>query len=283
VSLEAKLSEDRKEKYGWMEIEGATKQLIIGPGYWGRVRPLHFSFKEFILNPECPIPVELQCYIPDSDTANARIAIMCLQHMMAEKVPPGDMLSTGLFYCGAYFDHHIRELATLPDELLNLLDRLFNNEPHKFLRILAWRWPLAHENYPDISCPGSPSSMDPVFFMQCTQLDKVPAIWSRYSNGKEPLKSYPEGYLSLAVAAGLEDHAREIIAQGADVNRVDAGEFTPTHLACGPNTPLSMLKIIVDGGADINLRTKEGSPLRMARDMGLVKAAEFLEQHGAIE
>ncbi|QKX60625.1 uncharacterized protein TRUGW13939_07771 [Talaromyces rugulosus] len=189
VSLEAKLSEDKKGKYGWMEIEGATKQLIIAPGYWGRVRPLHFSFKEFILNPECPIPVDLQCYVPDSDTANARMAIMCLQHMMAENVPPGNILSTGLFYCGAYFDRHIRELATLPDELMDLLDQLFNNEPHKFLRILAWRWPLAHENYPDISCPGSPSSMDPVFFMQCTQLDKVPSIWSRYSNEHNPMLS----------------------------------------------------------------------------------------------
>lgn len=269
LSIEAKLSEDNKEIYRWMEIEGATKQLIIAPGIWGRVRPLHFSFREFILNPECPIPVELKDYFPDPETANARLAIMCLQHFMAE-APLGHILDTGLFYCGAYFDRHIRELTTLPDELMDLLDRLFNKKPHKFLQILAWRWPIENNNFPDVKCPGSPSSMDPVFFMQCTKLDKVPAIWSRYSSNVEvPLKTYPEGYLSLAVFAGLEAHVREIVAQGADVNRIGADKVAPIHCACipGSEATFSILKILVDHGTDINVRTKEGhSPLQMARD-----------------
>jgi ankyrin repeat protein len=127
--------------------------------------------------------------------------------------------------------------------------------------------------------------MDPVFFMQCTKLDKVPAIWSRYSHFK-PLKTFPEGYLSLSILGGLDVHIREMIAQGADVNHLDAGQFAPIHYMCLKDADVSfeIWKLLVDKGADINLPTTDGHlPLRMARDAGLVDAVEFLEQRGALE
>ncbi|KAH8691320.1 hypothetical protein BGW36DRAFT_388130 [Talaromyces proteolyticus] len=284
VSLDFKDSGSEMVIHNAQTLTEVTKNLLtITNLRLPRVRPVHFSLQEYVTNSPTALPSEIRDFLlPDTEVANEQLAILCLQHLIAD-LPPEDGLSTILFYAAHNFDGHIRSLTKIPKTLTDIFDRIFGEEQHKLLKILSWRWPIDHDSYPDISCAGSPSSVDPMFFMQCTGLDKVPELWSRYAGTERP-RVYQDGYLHLATIAGLDHVIRDIIAQGLDVHRVDVDGHTALHYACAETIPLDTVKALVEGGVDINQRTSNGqSPLQLAREFRHVEKSAYLEEVGAIE
>lgn len=230
-----------------------------------RVRPIHFSVKEFFMDfTSANIPQECQDFFPTQEEAQSQLAVMCLQHLLV-KAPPADAMNSILFYCATYFDSHIRSLSTIPPALMDLLDRLFWEEPHQLLRILALRWPISHDKYPEVECPGHPRSADPNFFLRCTKLDTVPQIWSKYSIAES--REYPQEYLHLASLAGLEDIVRDIVSrEDVDINRTDAERLSALHYAI-ETAECGVIRLLLDSGADWNLNPNDGdygSPIQLA-------------------
>ncbi|CRG86823.1 Voltage-dependent N-type calcium channel subunit alpha-1B [Talaromyces islandicus] len=283
VSLDLRTPGNEEGRHNTRTMEQVTKSLLTIPEFpFSRVRPIHFSLQEFATNSN-NFPSDLRDFLLlDSESANGQLAILCLEHLMAD-VPPRDGFDTILFYCGRQFTFHIQSLKCIPDGLIDLLDRLFLKEQHKLLKILTWRWPISHDSYPDMNCPGSPQLVDPVFFMKCMGFDKIDALWTRYSNIKRP-KCYPDGYLHLAVVARREDLVRDVIAGGVKVDHLDVDGHSALHYSCAEGIPLDIVKVLIEAGADINLRTPDGgSPLKLTKRFNHGKISEFLEEIGAAE
>jgi hypothetical protein len=282
VSLGIRTSGNEDDSCSVRTMEQVTKDLLHIPAFaFFRVRPIHFSLQEYATSSNS-LPSDLRDFLLDSESANGQLAILCLEHLMAD-VPPIHEMDTILVYCGKYFTVHIHSLTSIPDGLIDLLDRLFTKEPYKLLNILKWRWPISRDSYPDLNCAGSPKSVDPVFFMKCLGFDKLDALWTRYCNIERPT-CYPDGYLHLAVVARREDLVKDIIAEGAKLDYLDVDGRSALHYCCEEGIPLDIVKLLVEAGADINLRTPEGeSPLKLINRSKYVKIFEFLEGIGAIE
>jgi hypothetical protein len=280
VSLDLRIPENEQDLYSIDTLETVTKNLLSVPEFpFSRVRPVHFSLQEYATSSGSP-PSDLREFLlPDSESANEQLAILCLEHLLAD-VPPRDFFDTILFYSATYFTIHIQRLKKIPDVLIDLLDRVLIKEKHMPLKILTWRWPITHTTYPDICCIGSPKSVDPVFFMKCLGLDQIDVLWKRYSHLEQPT-SYPDGYLHLAVVARLEDTVKDMITQGVEADQLDSEGGSPLYYGCDMGSPLEIVKLLVEEGANINLRTDEGNtPRKVAINFHV---AEFLESIGGVE
>jgi hypothetical protein len=255
ISLENKMQYHEGSQlpdYSSWDISEITSNLLqISVLGFRRVRPVHFSLRELFFTDfaSADIPQECQDFFPTQEEAQAQLAVLCLQHLLV-KAPPAEALDTILFYCASFFDSHIKSLTTIPRTLMDLLDRLFWKESHQLVRILALRWPMSHDKYPDVDCPGTPKSVDPTFFLRCTKLDSVPQIWSRYADAAKSSHQYPQDYLHLAALAGLTDIVTAIIScdNDIDINRVDAPGFTALHYACTTGES-DMIEFLLDRGA----------------------------------
>ncbi|EED20611.1 conserved hypothetical protein [Talaromyces stipitatus ATCC 10500] len=254
------VNDREKIKYNSSDLTQVTKDLIwvTGLGYL-RVRPVHFSFREFLVDSQSELPLDLQSMIPDRETANVRLAIECLQHLLAD-IPPTNLLDTILPYCGKHFDSHIRRLTTIPEKILEILDRILLDENDKLLKILTWRWVIvidwpssfkSPDSLPDIGCIGNPQFIDPRFFLRCTKLDQVPAIQERYAR-IERIETYPDDYLHIAALTGLEDVVGELIERGVDPNREDAAHMTVLQALPGCDVEISekIVMMLLEAGAD---------------------------------
>ncbi|GAM37043.1 hypothetical protein TCE0_022f06620 [Talaromyces pinophilus] len=118
-----------------------------------RVKPIHPSLQTFMTNPTTPHPSELQKFFPDKETANAKMAVMCLRRLTLD-IEPRDFWDTCLFYCARYFDSHIKNsLSTLPEDLKAMLRQILDEKPEVYLkRILAWRFTAREYGYPKVTC-----------------------------------------------------------------------------------------------------------------------------------
>lgn len=263
VSLKHKMSSEPTSVYRVNELQEITFGLLtIGNRFFGRVRPIHFSLQEFYMRPSQKHPPDLQELLPEPDAANAKMAIMCLQHLLLDQDPP-ELFSTCIFYCAKWFDNYIRSLTTIPEELWNILDRIFLHEPESMKRIMACKYPSQDHDGAEFVCLGNPRSLDRTTFMRCTGLDLVPAIWSRYKEVEETPRDFPADYLFLAAALSLDDILNNIISQGIYINRATPDRWTALHLAdlstLDPTFPVfiersgtSVTKILLDAGADWN-------------------------------
>jgi hypothetical protein len=257
VSLAHKTTSRQAKPYDAHILNEVTFGLLtIGIIPIIRVRTIHFSLKEFVTDPNANHPDNLRGFFPDTETANAKMAIMCLQHLTSD-AEPQDFFETCLSYCAEHFDGHIQSLTIIPEELWKLLDCIFLERPEMLKRILAWKWPSQAWDYPNIACMGNPKSVDPDVFMRCTKLHEIPAIWSRYRVADRSLQDYPNDNIFLATLFGLDDVLQKIIAQAVTINRATADRFTALHLAIGvmsedSEQTSSAVKILLDAGADWN-------------------------------
>jgi hypothetical protein len=257
VSLEHKISGNGTPRYTAHDLNQVTSNLLdITSLGLTRVRPVHFSIQEFFKDATSNPPPECQDFFPEQENAQGQLAIMCLQHLLLD-APPAESLNTILFYCALFFDSHIRSLNTIPEAIMDLLDKLFWRAPHHLRRILAFRFQASAHTYPDLDSPGNPESVDSNFFMRCTKLDQIPQIWSRYADPEVENRHYPEDYLHIASFAGLEDIVNSIISQGADVNRVDSDRLSPLHYACFWDGQPGVMRVLFEAGADWNLDARD--------------------------
>ncbi|KAI7970430.1 hypothetical protein EIK77_006275 [Talaromyces pinophilus] len=275
------VNDHEKIEYDAYELTAVTKKLIRVTNLGLiRVRPVHFSLKEFVVDSQPEVPLELQSMIPDYETANARLAIECLRHLMAD-IPNDDWFRNILPYCGSYFDTHIRRLTTIPEEIFQILDRLILTEKHKLLKVLTWRYPvpIEKEGQTDFTCIGNPQSIDPMFFLRCTKLDQIPTIWARYAT-LERIDTYPDSYLHVAAIAGLEDIVGELIQRGVDPNR-EVGSFTPLQALCDNKNEISETTVIMllEAGADPDKATPgEASPYEWAQALKMEKYVQIINK-----
>lgn len=233
VSLSHKTTAEQKKPYDAHTLNEVTFGLLtIGIIPYFRVRTIHFSLKEFVTDPNANHPDDLRGFLPDTGTANAKMAIMCLQHLMSD-TEPQDFFETCLSYCAEHFDGHIQSLTIIPEELWKVLDCIFLERPEMLKRILAWKWPSQAYDYPSIVCMGNPKSVDRDVFMRCTKLHEIPAVWSRYRVADRSTQDYPLDNVFLAALFGLDDILEKIIFQGVNINGATADRFTALHLAIG--------------------------------------------------
>ncbi|KAE8549969.1 hypothetical protein EYB25_008494 [Talaromyces marneffei] len=277
----ALVNDHEKVKYNAFDLMAITKKLIrVTNIIFPRVRPVHFSLREFAVNLQSELPLELQSMIPDNETANARLAIECLQHLLAD-IPPEEFMRNILPYCGSHFDTHIRRLTTIPEEILQILDRILFTEEHKLLKILIWRWPvpIGEELEPEFGCIGNPQSIDPMFFLRCTKLYQIPAIRSRYAT-IERIEAYPDGYLHIAAMTGLDDVVGELIERGVDPNREDTGSFTALQaLSDAEECSETIVIMLLKAGGDPYKATKSGrSPYEHAQNRKREKFVQILSE-----
>jgi hypothetical protein len=258
VALKHKMAGVQENPYNTQILTEVTFGLLTlyNLGF-KRVWPIHFSLKEFATHPSKKHPSDLQEVLPDSETADAKMAMMCLQHILAD-VEPDHPMSTCLFYCGRYFDSHIQGLTTIPEELWNMLDHILIKEPESMKKIMAWRFPSHQFNQPNFTCVGNPRSLDRQTFMRCTKLHQVPAIWDRYKSIDESPRNYPKDYFFLAATLNLDDILNNIISQGINPNKVARDGLTALHLTgismhVDLGYPgLSTIAILLNAGADWN-------------------------------
>ena len=82
--------------------------------------------------------------------------------------------------------------------------------------------------------------------------------------------------LNSAAAAGNLIAARLLLANGAQVDSRQAGDFTPLHSAA-MNGNLELVELLLDHGADPTARAANGkTPLDFAREAGHLRAMELL-------
>lgn len=87
--------------------------------------------------------------------------------------------------------------------------------------------------------------------------------------------------LHSAAATRQLEICRLLIEHGADVNAVQADDFTPLH-AAAQNGHIELIELLLAHGAQPNVRTSDGrTPLSIAEASGQAPAAEFLRTHGA--
>jgi hypothetical protein len=278
------VNDHEKIKYDDSELMAITKKLISVTNFGLlRVRPIHFSLKEFMVDSQLELPLELRNMIPDNETANARLAIECLRHLLAD-MPNDDWMANILFYCGSHFDTHIRRLTAIPEEIFKLLDRVLLTESHMLLKILTWRWPvpIGEGMRLDFTCVGNPQSIDPMFFLRCTKLDQIPTIRARYAM-IERIETYPDSYLHLATVSGLGDIVSELIEQGVDPNREDAGYLTALQALCDNTGKTEFVEAIammlLKAGADPDKATaSEESPYERAQRLKMEKYVQILSK-----
>jgi hypothetical protein len=281
------VNDHEKIKYDASELTAVTKKLIRVTNFdLLRVRPIHFSLREFVVDSQPEVPLELQSMIPNNETANARLAIECLRHLLAD-IPNDDWFRNILPYCSSHFDTHIRRLTTIPEEILQMLDRILSTEKHKLLKVLTWRWPIPNEqeNRTKLTCIGNPQSIDPMFFLRCTKLDQIPAIRARYAT-LERIKTYPDSYLHVAAITGLEDIVGELIEQGVDPDREDAGNFTALQALCDKKAEFSetIAMMLLKAGADPDKATAgEISPYEWAQYLKMEKYVQILDTFKGIK
>lgn len=252
VSVDQKTQKDGTPNYICSDVYAVTFGLLELHWIYDPISVTHFTVHSFFTDPPPGIPPECAALIPTAEEAHAQMAIMCLKHLLADN-PSENFFGNCLFYCGRHFDAHIRHLKEIPEELLALLDDLFWKNPDKLPRIMAWRWPEGDmDDFPNFNCIGGVKSIDVNLFLRCTELDRIPAIWSRYASSESRTEPYPEEYIYIAAGEGLEDIVKALIAQGVDVNRVTRDGLTPLHLACGSNR-IGVIKILLEAGADWKL------------------------------
>lgn len=257
VSLAHKTTPQQTKPYDARILKEVTFGLLLVENFqFIRVRTIHFSLKEFVIDPNANHPDDLRDFFPDTETANAKLAIMCLQHLMSD-AEPHDIFETCLSYCAEHFDSHIQSLTTIPEELWKILDCIFLERPEMLKRILAWKWASHHWDYPNIACMGNPKTVDPDLFMRITKLHEIPAIWSRYRVADRSVPDYPKDNIFLATLYGLDDILEKIISQGVNINRATADRFTALHISLGVMSEdgeqtSSARKILLDAGADWN-------------------------------
>lgn len=74
--------------------------------------------------------------------------------------------------------------------------------------------------------------------------------------------------------------AKALLAHGADVNAIQADNFSPLHEAA-QNGLTDMIHLLLAHGANVNMRKADGeTPLTIAQKQGHQEAATLLQQHG---
>lgn len=74
--------------------------------------------------------------------------------------------------------------------------------------------------------------------------------------------------------------AKALLAHGADVNAIQADNFTPLHEAA-QNGQADMLHLLLTHGAHVNVRKADGeTPLTIAQKQGHQEVVAILQQHG---
>jgi ankyrin repeat protein len=100
------------------------------------------------------------------------------------------------------------------------------------------------------------------------------------SPSKNPMHVRP---LHSAIANRRTAIAKLLIEHGADVNSVQADDFTPLHEAA-QNDMLDVTQSLLDRGAHVNARLSNGkTPLALAIDANRNEVADLLRRYGGTE
>ncbi|RPI79630.1 MAG: MBL fold metallo-hydrolase, partial [Desulfobacteraceae bacterium] len=88
--------------------------------------------------------------------------------------------------------------------------------------------------------------------------------------------------LYIGVGYNRAEVAEYLLAKGADVNAQDNFHTAALHVACSNDLPLSLVRLLVEKGADVNAVAKySGKPLDMALEIGNAEIIAYLKSKGA--
>jgi len=116
--------------------------------------------------------------------------------------------------------------------------------------------------------------------------DPVMRVKQLLSLGAKPDIKDTDGWSALLQCCrngwpGHKEIAEILIKAGADVNQIWNNSFGPLFLAARNNN-MHMVKMLLENGADINLRADGGSPFDGACKGGSIEIAKFLVSKGAV-
>ena len=114
---------------------------------------------------------------------------------------------------------------------------------------------------------------DPYFFDRLTGAGADPNLPGRAGNTP----------LIVAAYSGKLDIAEQLLAKGARINDANAGGYCALHFAAGvKGGDLAMVRLLVEKGADVNAKARDGSPpIRSACYSGSAEMAMYLYEKGA--
>jgi len=88
-----------------------------------------------------------------------------------------------------------------------------------------------------------------------------------------------DGALFKAAATGKLELARELIADGANINAASSTGYTPIHRAA-QNGHKGMVEFLLENGADAGVESKDNqTPLKLAIQNGHADVATILKKH----
>ena len=124
-----------------------------------------------------------------------------------------------------------------------------------------------------------------VDIFDAAETGNVEDVTKYLDNGGDVDAKNKKGWTPLHVAAfaGREEVGKLLIANGASVNAsIRGSERTPLHLVIGDYYKRDFVKILIDGGADVNVRDERGwTPLHIAALEGRKENVELLISAGA--
>ncbi|KAJ9212083.1 hypothetical protein DTO166G4_6360 [Paecilomyces variotii] len=235
------------------------------------VRPVHYSMQEVFSNrTDTEFPDDCRDFFLSPEKANLQLAKACIRVLLSEEL----CWDNARKYCARYFESHIFSLQTIPPELENMLDSLLSADREMLANILTFRYPYGFCD----CCMGSPREIEPSFFVQCTGLDRVPCIASKYL--KVILSDRPEQYLQLSCYLGLSDVLEAIIETGADLNYKDQVGYTALDCACLAKQH-DVIKRLLDTGVPQKCSPSgPSSPVIRAAKMKDFRSVELLLRGG---
>lgn len=245
-----------------------------------KVKLSHASVREYLVSKK------FQTSFGDmmqSDYANAEIASVCLGYILElehfETSAYSNTMKTSLpliSYAAKYWDHHARSSGEGTTIMHQLTVDLFV----KRRKALA-NWIRLYD--PRSLHPLSPNSNDALYYASFTGTEECVKLL--LERGSSPNESASNGKLPLesAIQGGFENIVAILLQHGANSDLLSSDSFcipmTSLQIAA-QNGNISIIRLLLNAGADPNIFKRRPSPLELAIRMNRTEIAELLICYG---
>ncbi len=135
---------------------------------------------------------------------------------------------------------------------------------------------------PPAAAPKAPAPMNIFQAAQAGNLARVKELVEADPAALNAKAAGGQSVLMIAIGTGKHDVAEYLIGRGADVSAENDFHIRPLHAACGSDTPVEIVRRLVEKGADVNAAAKySGKPLDLALEVGNAGIISYLKSKGA--
>ncbi|KAA8902670.1 ankyrin repeat-containing domain protein [Sphaerosporella brunnea] len=285
---------DKKDIYPIQTVLDSCYNLLTADN--DIIRPVHYSVQEFLTATTAShASAVVRTYLDAINHKHAELAQSCLQVLLVDQ-----MYSQLSMYATCHFDHHLRQLTTVPERrLTELFDRflhdekllgktfnyrpesslIYHNELQPFYFCLAIGMHDWYEKYHNRDPEMTQHSEALHFAVRGGSVATVQrllemgyAVNAQY-NGSSPLV--------YASQAGRVEIVRFLLANGAHVN-AQGGEYGNALQAATSRGNEAVVQLLLEKGADVNTQGGHyGNALQAATSRGNEAVVQLLLEKGA--